>query len=158
MLPFYCWILGDCQICYGILGSLLWIPYAALNKDKFMESLGNLEKEYVLTASTWGVCPEHGSEIAVCLEHSERVNTLVLVLGLYHSICFSLCGRLIATGVTKAGIATEIIGYTTTYALGTGTQKLKLILVFSLICGVICGWLLLLSGPHPLNVIVGGRS
>lgn len=66
--------------------------------------------------------------------------------------------HLIATGVTKADVATEVIGYTTTYALGTGTQKFNLILVSSLICGIIYGWLLLLSGPHPLNVIVGGGN
>ena len=42
---------------------------------------------------------------------------------------------LIAIRVTEANIATEIIGYTTTWALGTGTQKFNLILVSSLICG-----------------------
>ena len=98
-------------------------------------------------------------KLLYCQEHPERVNTLVLMLGLCCSIAFHCVGDyLIATGVTKASIATEIIGYTTTWALGTGTQKFNLILVSSLICGVNCGWLLLLSGPHPLNVIVGGGS
>lgn len=71
-----------------------------------------------------------------CQEHAERVKTHVLMLGLCHSIAFHYVGdHLIATGVTKANIATEIIGYTTTWALGTGTQTFNLILVSSLNCG-----------------------